>query len=338
MVQGPMPGSSASRAAISPGSAPGSRTAARWRSRRRAREGSAGGPWSARGRSRSASASISGPGKTTVSPGWPAPVARRRARDTPASIAVSGGGQRYAIPAGQRPREGARRGDRDLLAEDRADGQLEAVVGAGHPQPGPGPHQRGDQVVGGQRGADRGRDRRRRRAAAGPGRPPGDRPEPGEPGPEQHVALAWPRDELDDPRARGGPHGPGVALRGDLLHPGDGPRGQETQPPGRVERLAAGQPEGEPRAGGPGRIPGALAPGPVRRARARSSDGVRPEDSRTLALNCRTLEKPLANATSVIGMAVSASSRRAVCSRAVRPGPAARRPARPPAAGAGAAG
>ncbi len=59
-------------------------------------------------------------------------------------------------------------------------------------------------------------------------------------------------------------------------------------------------------------------PGPARRARARSSDGVRPEDSSTLALNCRTLEKPLANATSVIGMAVSASSRRAVCSRAVR--------------------
>ena len=71
-----------------------------------------------------------------------------------------------------------------------------------------------------------------------------------------------------------------------------------------------------PRAPAESRAP--WPPGPVRRARARSSDGLRPEDSRTLALNCRTLEKPLANATSVIGMLVSASSRRAVCSRAVR--------------------
>lgn len=76
---------------------------------------------------------------------------------------------------------------------------------------------------------------------------------------------------------------------------------------------------------GAARIPGWAQPvwaGAARErvppAWARSCDGVRPADSSTVALNWRTLAKPLANATSVIGMLVSASSRRAVCSRAVR--------------------
>ncbi len=171
------------------------------------------------------------------------------------------GGQRHAIPAGQPARERARRGDRDLLAEDRPHGQFEPVVGAGDTEPGPRPHQRGDEVVGGQRGTDRGRVGIGVEQPAGPADHGCDRPQPGEPGAEQHMSLAWPRDELDDAGAGGGPDGPRVPLRGDLLHPGDRPRGQETQPRSRVERLAAGQPQGEPRAWGPGRIPGPRAPG-----------------------------------------------------------------------------
>ena len=211
MVQGPMPGSSASRAAISPGSAPGSRVsrplAVAAASPRRVALAGGGEPEAGQVglgqhvRAREDHAQRGGPPAGGAAGRWPG---------GPSVGPV--GGQRGAVPSGQAARERARRGDRDLLPEDRAHGQLETVVGAGHPQPGPGPHQRGEQVVGGQRGTDRGR------VGVGVEQPPGpadhraDRPEPAEPGPEQHVPLTRPGEELDDPRARGGLHGPGVAV------------------------------------------------------------------------------------------------------------------------------
>ena len=55
-----------------------------------------------------------------------------------------------------------------------------------------------------------------------------------------------------------------------------------------------------------------------RRARVRSSVGVVAKTSRTVSLNCRTLAKPLANATSVNGSAVVSISVRAVWARWAR--------------------
>ena len=57
----------------------------------------------------------------------------------------------------------------------------------------------------------------------------------------------------------------------------------------------------------------------ARRRRARSSVGVPANTSRTVSLNWRTLEKPAANAMSVIGIAVVSISTRAVWA-ALRPG------------------
>ena len=74
----------------------------------------------------------------------------------PAGVSVHGlRGQPDAVPGGQPARERAGRGHGDLLAEDCADGELEPVVSAWHTQPGPGRHQGGDQVVGGQSVTDR---------------------------------------------------------------------------------------------------------------------------------------------------------------------------------------
>jgi len=63
--------------------------------------------------------------------------------------------------------------------------------------------------------------------------------------------------------------------------------------------------------------PGSHAAGPLRRP-ARSAVGGAPNSSRIVSLNCRTLAKPAANATSLIDRSVSSSRRRAVCARRVR--------------------
>ena len=219
-----MPGSSARRAAVSAGSAPGSRlsrpVAAAVASARRVRWRLVVSP----SRDRSAPASSAGAGNSAVSPG---------------GLPGGAGGPCWAASLA---RERAGRGHRDLLAEHRAHGQLEPVVAARHAQPGPGPDQRGEQAVRGQRGVDGRRVGVGVQHPAAAGRQLADRAGRAEPGPEQHVTLAGTRDQLDDGGAARGAHRPGVAVRGHLLHPGDGPRGQETEQPGRVERLPAGQP------------------------------------------------------------------------------------------------
>ena len=88
----------------------------------------------------------------------------------------------------------------------------------------------------------------------------------------------------------------------------------------------------------PGRRPSPALPGPgAAPGRARSPAGCGPRTAHA-RVELPDTGKPLANATSVIGMLVSASSRRAVCNRAVRARACGPRPARPRAAGADAAG
>ena len=92
---------------------------------------------------RSRSASWSASGKTWVSP-CPAAFAHDRRPER-------------RDEAGRQPH---RADHRDLLPEQGADGQLEAVPGAGHPQPGPGRHPRREIGILGQVRADQLRVRR----------------------------------------------------------------------------------------------------------------------------------------------------------------------------------
>ena len=119
-VQGPMPGSATSERRSSAGSAPGSITTSpastAWASATRARRRPAGMA-KAPGSRPASSASAAGVGKRCVT-------------------APSGVGQRFAGGLDQPSGHGARPGDRDLLADDGAHGELEAVDGAGHPPPG----------------------------------------------------------------------------------------------------------------------------------------------------------------------------------------------------------
>ena len=81
----------------------------------------------------------------------------RRAGSRAASTAGAGNsavtvaaraGERLAVRGHQPPGGGARGGERDLLAQDGAHGELGAVDGAGHPQPRRGADQRTEERVG----------------------------------------------------------------------------------------------------------------------------------------------------------------------------------------------
>ena len=130
-VQGPMPGSATRERRSSAGSAPGSITTSpastAWASATRARRRPAGMAKAPGSRSAS-STSAAGVGKRWVT-------------------APTGAGSELAGGQHQPPGDGARTGDRDLLPDDGAHGELEAVGGAGHAAPGIAPHQRADERV-----------------------------------------------------------------------------------------------------------------------------------------------------------------------------------------------
>ena len=172
---------------------------------------------------------------------------------------------------GHHPRgEGAGAGDRDLLAEHRADGELVGVGGGRHPPSGAP-----------RRPARRAPGRRRARRRRRPGRRPGracrrqrvtadaEVAQLGQPQPGDHRrAAAGGGGELDDRRAVRQVEDAGERRPVPLLEAGDGVRAEEEQHlVGGVGR-AGGQPEGQPAGGA------AVAAG--RRLR-RSADGRRRE-------------------------------------------------------------
>ena len=107
--------------------------------------------------------------------------ARRACRRSPPPRQPLGGREQADEAARARPAahrgaaralgEAAARGHRDLLAEHRAHGELEAVPGTGHAQPRPRLDERREQRVGSESGVDRARGPDRARARAGRVRP-----------------------------------------------------------------------------------------------------------------------------------------------------------------------
>ena len=216
---------------------------------------------------------------------------------------------------GHQPRRGAGgAGERHLLPEHGADGQLVAVHVTGHP---PARESRSR--------ARRAWRRRRARPPPPPDRSPGPaarasaaRPPPGRGGRSARSARAPAPRPRGARRCRRREAGAGCAGRRrprSPPHPARrGGRGTPRAPRRRAGRDAAGAARSRRRS--------RACPG---RARERRSRGVVAKTSRTVALNWRTLRKPAEEATSIIGSSVVSSSSRAVwarCARASASGPA----------------
>ena len=137
----------------------------------------------------------------------------------------------------------ARGGHRDLLAEDRAHGELGAVDAAGHPQPGGAAHERADQRVAAERlGHD---DRVGVEVEQAPAEPLGGREVALVLEPQAAAHGVGAQGQLDHAgpvrQAQAAP----VDVAVDLLDAGHGARGEPRQQRAAVERGAEGQAHGE---------------------------------------------------------------------------------------------
>ena len=229
----------------------------------------------------------------------------------------------------QPARHGARPGDRDLLADHGADGELEAVGGARHAAARVSPHHGTDQRVVAQRLPDGDRvgveveqlaAARHRRVQVAQVREHELAFDVGGPVPALSVVRA--RAQRDDAVPVGEAQAARVGDPVERLDAGERAQAQEVQHRRRVEGPAAGETKGD---GLGGRLSGGSgAPWAVRAARARSPLGVSANVWRTVSLHWRTLEKPAAKATWATGRSVVSSRIRAVwlrCARARASGP-----------------
>ena len=208
----------------------------------------------------------------------------RRREQQVRAVAGQRGRQPLAEGVGEPGRGGSGGRDRDLLAEHRAQRRLGRVDGAGQPDARARPR-RSPRGADRRRGRRRRlRDRRRGRAAAAAGRRPGPgradrsrrrvattcvaracsgcraspcrrrpRPAQGRALPRRTIAPATTSRPCEarqpgrapPPPARGAAAGPPVRPAVHLLDPGHGPRREERQQPGGVERRPEGQPQHE---------------------------------------------------------------------------------------------
>ena len=199
-------------------------------------------------------------------------------------------------------------GRRDLLAEHRAQRHLGTVDAPRHPSPWGLHHEWGEHCVAAQMTVDRdrvgveveepatARDRRREVTHVA-----------------QHgatVDVVGRRREFDDTGTVGQSKGAAIGRPAHFFNARHRRRRQVTEEIVGTERLAKRQSQHD----GGRRL--AMARGPL--ARERSIVGDDAYTACTVSLNCRTLEKPAAKATSVIARAVVSMRMRAVCARWAR--------------------